>query len=269
MPAVDLARLTREVDRLTQAFGVPADLLRATLDVLEFYAERARRPMASGATLERGRSLDVPAPVVRAIGAGLQKQARLHPEGCLPVADVLWEARTRETQVLACWILAVRTDAEVADWLERRVADMDDPGVLRAAVDRALQGWRQAEAKAYIDQIDRWLGSPRSALQALGLRALESALDLPELEDLQRAYRGLSLLPRPVRGEARHALAAVLAGLAQRSPAETTRFLIEEIERDVPGIDRLVRSLAAALPLPQRDRLAAALAARAANKGPA
>jgi hypothetical protein len=60
-----------------------------------------------------------------------------------------------------------------------------------------------------------------------------------------------------------------LAGLAQRSPAETTRFLIEEIERDVPGIDRLVRSLAAALPLPQRERLAAALAARAANEGPA
>ncbi len=267
MPAVDLARLAREVDRLGQAFDAPADLLRATLDVLDFYAERARRPMATAASLERGRSLDVPAPVVRAIGAGLQKQASLHPEGCLPAADALWEARTRETQVLACWVLGVRTHADVASWLERRAQDLDDPVVLRAAVDRALQGWRQAEAKAYVDQIDRWLGSPRSALQAFGLRALEAALDLPELDDLQRVYRALARLPRPVRGEARHALASVLAGLTQRSPGETTRFLLEEIEREVPGIERMVRSLAPAMPPTQRERLTAALAARAAGKG--
>lgn len=267
MPAIDLARLGRQVDRLQQAFVAPAELQRATLDVLDYYAERARRPTATADSLERGRSLDVPAPVVRAIGVGLQKQARLHPEGCLPAADAMWVARTREAQVLACWVLAVRVDAGVAGWLELRAEELDDPAVLRAAVERGLEGWRKEEARAYVDQVKRWLESPRSALQVLGLRALEAALDMPELDDLQHAFGALALLPRPVRGEARHVLEAVLAGLAQRSPAETTRFLIEEIERDLPGIERLVRSLASGMPPPQRARLTAALATRAAFKG--
>jgi hypothetical protein len=39
-----------------------------------------------------------------------------------------------------------------------------------------------------------------------------------------------------------------------------TRFLLEEFERHVPGIEKLARSLAGRLPPAQRERITAALA---------
>ena len=266
MPAIDLTRLSREVERLQSVFASPVEVLRGTLDVLDFYAERARRPAVLPAAEDRGRSLDVPAPVLRAIGMGLHRQAAAQPEVRWPVAQAFWDAELRETRILACWILSGLGEGDVAAWVERRAADLDDQAVVTAVVERALLGWRLASGKAYIEQIERWLGSSRSALHALGLRALEAGLEIPELEDLHRAYQALARLPHPVRGEARHALADLLATLAKRSPAETTRFLLEGIDRELPGIERLARSLLGNLPPVQRDRLSAALTPHGAHK---
>jgi len=260
MPAIDLARLAREVERLEALYGSPEELRRATLDVLGFYAQRARRALDSAEVMDRERALGVPPPVVRAIGAGLHAQARRAPAAGVPVAAALWDAAEREARVLACWVLSALPQEQVATWLEARAADLDDPAVLKAAVERGLEAWRRADGKAYVAQLDRWIASPRSAVQALGLRALEAGLDLPELEDLQYAFQALARLPRPVRAEARRALESVLICLAERSPAEMTRFLLDEIERQVPGIEKLARSLAGRLPPAQRERLTAALA---------
>lgn len=265
MPAIDLDRLARQVERLEALFAAPGDLTRATLDLLEFYAERARRQPGRADLPDRTRSLEVPPPVVRAIGTGLQNQARRSPQGALPVAEGLWSAAIREMRVLACWALSACPQPEVAAWLEAHAAEMEDPVVLQTAVERGLAGWRRADGRAYVARIDRWIVSPRTPLQALGLRALEAGLDLPELDDLQHAFQALAELPRPVRGEARHALESVLGRLADRSPAETTRFLLEEIDRAVPGMERLVKSVAVRLPPAQRLRLTAALAARSSS----
>ena len=261
MPAIDLARLTREVERLEGLFASPGELRRATLDVLEFYAQRARRAPVGVEGTSGERALDVPPPVVRAIGAGLQTQARREPPAALPVATALWEASERQARLLACWVLSALPQEQVAAWLEERAGDLEDPVVLAAAVDRGLEAWRRANGQAYVAQLDLWIASPRSAVQALGLQALEAGLDLPELEDLQHAFQALARLPRPVRGEARRSLESVLTCLADRSPAETTRFLLEEIERKAPGVEKLVRSMAGRLPPVQRERLTAALGA--------
>jgi hypothetical protein len=266
MPAIDLSRLSREVERLQSAFGSPGEVVRGAVDVLDFYAERARRPAAAPSPEERGRSLDVPAPVLRAIGIGLQKQAGVQPEGCWDVAQALWDADLRETRVLACWVLSGLNDGAVAAWVERRAADLEDSAVLTAVVERALLGWRRSSGKAYVEQIGRWLGTSRSVLHALALRALLAGLEIPELEDLHLAFQALARLPHPMRGEARQALTDLLATLAKRSPAETTRFLLEGIDREQPGIERQVRSLIAGLPPTQRERLTAALAASGGRK---
>jgi hypothetical protein len=259
MPAIDISRLQREVEHLQSLFDSPAEVKRATLDILGFYAERTRRPSSALAAEKRGRSLDVPAPVLREIGMGLQETAAANPERCWPVADAMWDAEVREIRVLACWVLSGQGDGRVAEWIERRAAGLDDPPVLRAVADRAMLGWRHSSGKAYIDQIERWLASSRSILHALGFRALRAGLEMPELEDMQRAFQILGRLPRPVRGDARIALADLLEALAKSSPAETTRFLLEEIEARQPGIERLARSLLATLPPAQRERLTAAL----------
>ncbi len=261
MPAIDLSRLSREVERLRGAFASPVEVVRGAVDVLDFYAERARRPAAAPAPEDRGRSLDVPAPVLRAIGIGLQTQAGIQPESRWPVALALWDADLRETRVLACWVLSGLNDPAVAEWVELRAADLEDPAVLTAVVERALLGWRRSSGRAYLEHMERWLGASRSVLHALGLRALLAGLEMPELEDLHRAFHALARLPHPVRGEARQALTDLLTALAKRSPAETTRFLLEGIEHELPGIERQARSLLAALPLAQRERLTAALAA--------
>jgi hypothetical protein len=197
---------------------------------------------------------------------GLQKQVAVHPDGGWPVAGALWDAELRETRILACWVLSGFGDERVGEWIEHRAVGLDDPPVLKAVADRAFLSWRRLSGKAYIDQIERWLASSRSVLHALGLRALEAGLEMPELEDMHRAFRALAGLPRPVRGDARSALADLLETLAGRSPAETTRFLLEGIEADQPGIERLARALLASLPLPQRERLTAVLSSRGVGK---
>jgi hypothetical protein len=259
VPAIDLGRLSREVEHLESLFDSPAELTRSALDVLGFYAERARRPSAALVAEKQGRSLTVAAPVLRTMGMGLQKQAAAHPESGWPAADALWDADLREMRILACWVVSGFGDTRVAEWVERRVAGLDDPPVMMAVVDRAFLNWRRLSGKAYVDQIGRWLASSRSVLHALGLRALEAGLEMPELEDMHRAFEALADLPRPVRGDARSAFADLLKTLAKRSPAETTRFLLEEIEADHPGIERLARSLLNSLPLPQRERLTTVL----------
>jgi len=260
MPAIDLERLAREVERLDALFGFPDELRRATLELLEFYAQRARRAPDSPNVMDGERALGVPPPVVRAIGAALQGQARRAPAAGIPAAAALWDAAEREARLIACWVLSALPQEQVAAWLEARAGDLDDPAVLKAAVERALEAWRRADGKAYVAQLERWIASPRSAVQALGLRALEAGLDLSEMEDLQFAFQALTRLPRPVRGEARRALESVLIGLADRSPAEMTRFLLEDIERQVPGTEKLAHLLSGRLPPAQRERLIAALA---------
>ncbi len=266
MPAIDLGRLSREVERLQSAFASPVEVVRGVMDVLDFYAERARRPAAAPSPEDRGRSLDVPAPVLRAIGIGLQKQSGLQPEKCWPVAQALWDADLRETRVLACWVLSGLDDPAVAAWVESREADLEDSAVLTAVVERALLGWRRSSGKAYVERIEGWLSTSRNLLHALGLRALLAGLEMPELEDLHRAFQVLARLPHPMRGEARQAFTDLLATLAKRSPAETTRFLLEGIDREQPGIERQARSLLPGLPPAQRERLSASLAASAGRK---
>lgn len=262
MPAINLGRLEREVRRLESLFRSPGELTRSTLEVLGFYAERARRPSAAVTAERESRSLNVPMPVVRAIGMGLHRQVAEHAQDAWPAADALWGAGTRETRLLACWILSGFGGDSVADWIEPRAADLVDAPLMTAVVDRAFVSWRQVSGASYVHRIERWLRSSRSHLQALGLRTLGAGLDMPELNDLHRAFEALGLLPRPLRGEARSALADLLDALARRSPAETTRFLLDAIESDQPGIDRLARPLLASLPPAQRERLAAALAPR-------
>jgi hypothetical protein len=126
----------------------------------------------------------------------------------------------------------------------------------------------RSSGRAYVDQVERWLSTSRSVLHALGLRALLAGLEMPELEDLHLAFQALTRLPHPMRGEARQALGDLLATLAKRSPAETTRFLLEGIDREQPGIERQARSLLARLLPAQRERLSAALAASGASKLP-
>lgn len=266
MPAIDLGRLEREVEHLESLFDSPAELTRAALDVLGFYAERARRPSTALGAEEPGRSLTVPAPVLRAIGTGLRKQADLHPECGWRAADVLWAADLRETRILACWVLSGFGDERVAEWVEHRAAGLDDPHVMTAVVDRACLSWRRLSGASYIEQIKRWLASSRSLLHALGLRALEAGLELPELEDMHRAFEILASLPRSLRGDARGALADLLETLARHSPAETTRFLLEEIEAERPGVERLARSILPGLPPPQRERLGAVLSRSVTGK---
>jgi DNA alkylation repair enzyme len=262
MPAIDLGRLEREVLRLEALFGSPAELTRASQEVLEFYAERARRPSTARESEREGRILNVPAPVLRAIGMGLTRQVMEQGEAGWLVADALWEAGLRETRILACWVLSGFGDERLGEWIEPRLSGLEDPRVMSEIVERAFVAWRRLDGKGHLDRIEGWLGSSRSLLHALGLRALLAGLDMPEMEDLRCAFEMLAGLPRPVRGEARSALADLLETLALRSPAETTRFLLEAIEADQPGVERLVRPLLDSLPPAQCERLTAALSSR-------
>ncbi len=259
MPAVDPARLAREIDAILEHFGDPGALRRLVLDVLDFYADRARRPGASIHADDAPWAFGVPRPVLRSMGRALRARSVQQPQVALAAAEALWGAGYRETQVLAASILASQAGPQAADWAQPRAEACQDRAALAELAGPGMEGWRRAEPQAFLARASVWLRSANPRLLAFGLLALTAAVEAPGFVDLPAVLRMLAGVCGETRGESRRGLVALVRVLARRSPAETARFVLDELEARTPGAERLLRGVLEAFPAPQRERLAQAL----------
>ena len=259
MPAVDPQRLRREAERVAAAAGDPARLRRAVLELLEFYADRTRRPAASGRANTAYRAFGAPRAVVTALGRTLSARLGGAAAGRLEAAAALWEADYREVRVLAAGLLEPLAGDGIAGWVEARGRACDDPEVLSALAGPALSGWRAASPAAALERLEDWTHAPEAGLRALGLLGLAAALEEPGFDDVPAVFRLLSRLAPPPQGEPHRAYAALLTRLARRSPRETSRLLLDGLALRRPGMAAAVRSVLPALPTAQRERLGRAL----------
>jgi hypothetical protein len=259
LPAIDPERLGREIGLITERFNRPDELRRQVLDLLDFYADRAKRPGAATHADDVPWDFGIPKPVQRSLAKALSTCGVLDPGSALPAAECLWQAGFRETSLLALAILSGQKGPEVADWIESHLLEAQDSRVLQDAAGVGLEGWRLASPTAFVRRALEWSRGPEARLHALGMMALAAAIDDPRFEQLPGLIRGLAGLGPAPRGETRRALNALVTSLARRTPPEAARFLLDEIERRSPGIDRLVRSNLDAFPPVQRQQLSRAL----------
>lgn len=259
LPAIDPERLEREIGLISGVFDQPDELRRKVLDLLDFYADRAKRPGAATHADDVPWDFGIPKPVQRALAKALSVCGVRRPDAALTAAESLWQAAYRETRLLALAILSGQTRPEVADWIEVHILEAQDSRVLKEAAGVGLEGWRLADPPALVQRALGWTRGAETSLQTLGLMALAAAVDDPRFEQLPSLMRGLAGLGPAPRGDSRRALGDLVNSLARRTPPEAARFLLDEIDRRSPGIDRLVRGSLDMFPPAQRQQLSRAL----------
>ncbi len=227
--------------------------------LLDIYADRTRRTGAS-ANLERAPwSFDVPTPILRTLKQYMGEQLAGKLELAWGIADELWLANYRETQILAAGILALHEVERVAAWAEEHAAGSVDRATLAELAGSGLAGWRLADPQGFLQKISAWLHAEEARLRALALYALGAAVREPSFEDLPTIYNMLRVFDQPARGDSRRALFDLVQSLARRSPAETTHFLLERLRRGASGAERLARTIQEDLPSPQQAAIRKAL----------
>jgi hypothetical protein len=255
MPAIDPERLKRQVAEVAAAVGDPFELRRRALDVLEFYADRTRRPGPSTQLDDVPPMFGAPRPVMRTLSASLVGAVTTRPERARPAADALWRTGFRESRMLAAALVGSLDRAEAAAWVEAHAASADDSVVLAEMAGRGLAGWRGADPHAFVDQLTKWLDSDKRPTQHLGLLAIAAAVADPSFRQLPRLFSLLSGRSGSFRGEMRNAFTAAIRALARRSPPETTYFLISEVGSGDPAALRLARAVVETLPADDAGRL--------------
>jgi len=262
MPAINPERLRQQVEDLLTVLGDQVTLKRQCLDLLDYYADHSHRSFASGGVKGTEWVFGVPRPVVRALSQGLRSRTQQKPALILPTATTLWEAGYRETRLLASAILGGIQQMEVAQWAEARASNCDDSVVLMELASQGLAGLREAYPTAFLERVSGWLGSTHRWLRLFALMALHSAVENPAFEDLPTVFRLLSGVSEKTRGESRKVLHALLRTLTRRSPPESARFLLDELAREVPGIQRMIRASLGHFPTRQQELLKHALSVK-------
>ena len=261
MAAIDPARLEREVRELEQHFSEPAALRREVLALLDFYANRARRPGASSAASDVPCSFGVPRPVLHSMRKVLRQRAADDPGGAMAAADALWETGYREARLLAAGIVGSQRGGTVADWVEAHAPHCDDSVALAELAGAGLSGWRKSDVSAFLERVATWMEGQGPRLQSLAMSALTAAVEDTSFEHLPALLTRLEGKAGKARGEAKRAMVSLVRSMARRSPPEAARFLLDEMERGTPGASRLAASVLEAFPEAQRRRLASALRA--------
>jgi hypothetical protein len=264
MPAIDPTRLARELDALAQLVQDPEEATRTCLKMLDFYADRTRRPtLASTADLDR--RFGVPGPVQRALSHRLALAARDLPDQGQHLADVLWQAGYRETRQAAAALFETRTDPYVAAWVEDHGRGCIDMVVLRQLGVQSLKSWRAAHPDLFLARIWSWFDSPgEPLLMALALLALNEAVRQPQFGVGPEVFQGLEARQDALAAQPRRAVGDLLRSLAVRSPAETAQFLKDHLKRagGQKSLSAVIRTALPEFPSRQRRALEAALSAK-------
>jgi len=248
---------------LVEHFADPPAYVRSLHYLLDFYADRARRPGQSGMPPPITEAYNVRPPVMRMILQELTPLANQAPEDGLALCDALWAEPTLEFRQLAAMLLGQippsppeRIITRLKAWL---VPDLEFY-LIEALMNHALGRLRQEHPQAMIRLIQDWLASSKPLYQQLGLRALLPLLENPQFENLPVFFRLLQPLACNVPPGLRPDLLDVLTALAHRSPQEAAYFLRQALSYpDAADTAWLIRQLLNEFPSESQQMLRNAL----------
>jgi len=266
MPAIQLARLKKQVDQLVWTFTRPQDFQRGLKNLLEMYADWSYRP---GEAIEPASLLPayhVSPLLLDQVEQQLSRQCQEMPAASLALADILWQNEYFEPRVLATFILG-QIPLKPAEEVTKRIKTWSVPALdkkLQEAIfSQATLCLRREETTTWMEIINEWLSASPAASKAMGLRALVSLLEDRDFENLPIVFNLLQPLiltaPSRLHGE----LLEVLQSLVRRSPVETTYFLRQVLSSTSSAVStRLIRQILPSLSPELQASLRKSLAAR-------
>jgi hypothetical protein len=232
MPAIDLARLRKQTNRLADFFFVPEDFIRQLRKILEYYINytmRHKDPVAPGSTLPTYRT---PTVVLRHLENELNVLAVENPQQALELADRLWDEGYLETRLIAAFLLG-RIPPQEEHLLARLTAwtqQVRDPGVRAALLTTSLKRMRDEMPDDFLVLISEWLHPARQRLWSNGIQAVLPLITNPKFENLPPIFE----LTRPIfeaaPGSIQTDLRDLIKAYYRASKTETSFYLREIIE---------------------------------------
>ncbi len=251
MPAIDLARLRKQVSHLADRFDDPESFMRALRDVLDEYTNHTLRTAERtipGSALPTYRT---PQPVLKHLQRELTRLAQDKPLSALALADRLWQEGWLETSLLAAMLLGDVSPREerLLPRLTAWTQHVRDPNVRAVLLDIGLQRLRREMPERFLALIAEWLHPERPRLWANGIQALlpllqEGGFDhLPKVFEMLRSV--IQAAPTAIQGD----LVDLLQALYRLSAVETVHFLRQTIQSSPHSMTVVtLRRIAPALP---------------------
>jgi hypothetical protein len=230
MPAIDLARLRKQANRLADFFFLPDEFMKHLLEMLEFYVNyslRTKENVAPGSNL---RTYRTPPAVLTQIENELRTVAEANPEFALDLADILWDEGALETRLLAAFFLGrippqeERLLARLTAWTQQ----IRDPNVRSALLSTSLTRMRKETPEQFLNLVREYLHPARMRTWSNGIQAL-----LPMIADATNENLPTILdMVEPIIEEApstlQNDLTDLIVALYRASSNETT-FLLKHI----------------------------------------
>lgn len=260
MPSIDLARLRKQVARLTEFFFLPDDFVVHLNDILDSYVDYTvrRRPAAApGANL---RTYRTPSVVVRQIEQGLAPLAGIpeNADAALTLADRLWDEAWLETCLLAAFLLGTippredRLFARLAAW----TSQVGDPGLRAKVVDVSLARMRKQAPSMFLDLLHEWLRPERTRMWADGIRAAIAAVSDPEFKNMPRLLDVVRPVVEAAPSGMQLELEALILALHAASPTETSYFVRQVLlETKNPMTAITFRRMSPSFPLELKEEI--------------
>jgi len=230
MPAVDLARLRKQANRLADFFFLPDEFMKHLRGILDFYVNytlRTKEKVAPGSNLKTYRT---PPAVLTHIENELRTVAEENPHFALELADILWDEGALETRLLAAFLLGrippqeERLIPRLSAWTQQ----VRDPDVRSALLSTSLTRMRKETPNQFLELIREYLHPARTRFWSNGIQALLPMIvdtgyaNLPPILDIVEPV--LEAAPSTLQND----LAELIVALYRASANETT-FMIKHI----------------------------------------
>lgn len=248
MPAIQPELLQRQIDDLLSRVHDPRTFIRTCMNVLDYYADRTKRPRGAVAKVEIAKILRVPRPVMRTLCLRIQQFEGGESAHWLEISRGLWNQAIREARQVAAYSLPKSPEAMITAEAEAWAVICEDDEALTYLSSVGLKSWREKDRARFYAQAETWLADARVQIRHLAILALQARSGDDDFDELPLLLRILSGVSAQVRGSSQRSLSGLIRHLARISSPEVTKFLIDEIEADVQGARRLAQATMAAFP---------------------
>jgi hypothetical protein len=266
MPAIQPDRLKAQVTQIGEDFMQPSRYAQRLHDLLDFYADRTRRPGQLGSRVPILPHYHTPAPVIREVQRSLAAQAAAAgPQAALSLIDALWADEAYEPRIIAAYLLS-RSGLDPTT-LAQRLAEWIHPSqdlqIATNLLESGYAGLGHVHPESWIDLIRGWLASNRAGMQSIAVQAISLVVRDPAFENFPPIFNLLTPLIQSAPVALHTELSNLIEQLAMRIPAETAFFLRQSLSVSADrSITRLVRRCLPFFDASIQQTLREALAAR-------
>jgi hypothetical protein len=249
MPAIQPDLLQRQIDELLGQANEPSAFIRTAINLLDHYADRTKRPRSSAVKVEIAKVLRVPRPVMKMLCMRLQLAPTRLSEEWFEIGSGLWGHATREARQLAACVLNKCPEDQVESLVESWVVACEDDEAIEYLALEGLKAWRVQDLERFYRTIVSWLGDGRLRMRFMGILAFYGRSQDEDFNELPRMLSILSGTSAEVRGSSQRALSNLIRSLAEISPPEVAKFLIDDLRSKTPGAQRLAQASLSVFPV--------------------